>query len=128
MLETPTERLDLGLRQIPQQSLQRRRVDVELLRSNCGVQRPGEGLPRASSGIRRRAASALTAASSRAVAQRGNGPRSACTISCASVQRSSTPLNLMSSRISLLDHRHIPRAGITAKSTDHPAGTSPHGS
>ena len=44
-----------------------------------------------------------------------------------SVQRSSALLSLMSSRIAFLDHRHAPRTGITTKSTDHPAGTSPTG-
>ena len=84
--------------------------------------------PRASSGTRRRAAFASTMPSSRVVSQHGNGPRSAWMSSCVSVQRSSTLLSLMSSRIVLRFHRHIPRTGITTKSTDHSAGTSPHGS
>lgn len=33
----------------------------------------------------------------------------------------------MRERATLLDHRHIPRAGIATKSTDHSAGTSPMG-
>ena len=44
VLETSAERLDLGRGQVPQQSFQRWRIDVEFLRSNCGVQRPCQGL------------------------------------------------------------------------------------
>lgn len=44
VLETSAERLELGLRQVPQQRLQRWRVDVEFLRGNRWVQRPRESL------------------------------------------------------------------------------------
>ena len=90
-----------------------------------GMQRPSESIPKAS-GENQRAVSTSTAASSPAISQSENGPRSACTISCMSVQRSSILLSLMSSRIILRFHRHIPRADITTRFTDHLTG--PHGS